>query len=300
MKIFIVYKPKEKAWGGGNQFLRGLKEDLSRKGVVTESVAEADVIFFNGYQEIFDFIKCLVLHPRKKRIWRLGPIMSLHRSGVKWKIIDWTLNILSSAFANIVFFQSTWSLKEARKRGFLKKKNVFIINNASDSTIFYPKSRLPSIPIRLIYTSWSANPKKGFSFLKYLDKHIDTKRFAITFVGNLSFKPKTINVKSPMNSQNLAIELRNHDIFISPTKDDACSNAILEALACGLPVVALRSGGNQELVKDGGLLFSNEQEMLQAIDTVARDLDGFRGRITVKSISEVADEYMSAICDSIK
>jgi glycosyltransferase involved in cell wall biosynthesis len=46
------------------------------------------------------------------------------------------------------------------------------------------------------------------------------------------------------------------DLFCLATQREGCCNAIIEALACGLPVVTTRVGGNPELVREGedGLL----------------------------------------------
>jgi sugar transferase (PEP-CTERM/EpsH1 system associated) len=45
--------------------------------------------------------------------------------------------------------------------------------------------------------------------------------------------------------------LRALDVFVLPSIGEGISNAILEAMATGLPVIATRVGGNGELVKDG-------------------------------------------------
>ncbi len=62
------------------------------------------------------------------------------------------------------------------------------------------------------------------------------------------FHPPTTRVEEVFNAM---------DAFVLSSKSEGCSNVILEAMACGVPVVATRAGGNPELVQDGetGLLF---------------------------------------------
>jgi glycosyltransferase involved in cell wall biosynthesis len=45
--------------------------------------------------------------------------------------------------------------------------------------------------------------------------------------------------------------LRAMDVFVLPSTNEGISNTILEAMACAVPVVAARVGGNPELVADG-------------------------------------------------
>lgn len=71
------------------------------------------------------------------------------------------------------------------------------------------------------------------------------------------------------------------DVFVLPSLAEGISNTILEAMACSLPVVATRVGGNAELVVDGetGLLVprADPQAMAEALLRYLDD-DSLRSR----------------------
>lgn len=54
----------------------------------------------------------------------------------------------------------------------------------------------------------------------------------------------------PGERADVAALMRNMDLFVQPSLGEGISNTILEAMACGLPIVATRVGGNPELVED--------------------------------------------------
>jgi glycosyltransferase involved in cell wall biosynthesis len=68
------------------------------------------------------------------------------------------------------------------------------------------------------------------------------------------------------------------DVFCLATSNEGWANVFLEAMACGLPVVTTRVGGNAEAVPEGscGLFFilENSSEMKEAlIEALQRDWD---------------------------
>ncbi|HKY20060.1 MAG TPA: glycosyltransferase [Vicinamibacterales bacterium] len=71
--------------------------------------------------------------------------------------------------------------------------------------------------------------------------------------------------------------LRSIDVFVLPSRSEALSNSLMEAMACGCAVVASRVGGNVELVQDGrtGLLFEsgNADELSLALRRLIENQD---------------------------
>jgi glycosyltransferase involved in cell wall biosynthesis len=95
------------------------------------------------------------------------------------------------------------------------------------------------------------------------------------------------------------------DVFVLPSRHEGMSNAVLEAMAAGVPVVVANDarGGNRELVEDGVQGFVVPLEDCGALArAIARLLDepalaramGHRGRRTVQAryaMEHVADRY---------
>ena len=151
---------------------------------------------------------------------------------------------------------------------------------------------MPDNKINLISSSWSDNARKGFYFYQYLDQNLNFDKYKMTFVGNSPIKFRNIKQIPPVNSAELAEILKKHDIFVFASRNEPCSNALLEALACGLPVVALDSGSNRELIKMGGEVFSDSVEMIQKIDVISNNYRQYQSQIPEYRISVSSDMYL--------
>jgi glycosyltransferase involved in cell wall biosynthesis len=106
---------------------------------------------------------------------------------------------------------------------------------------------------------------------------------------------KNIQVIPPIASLELAKLLREHDVYLTASRNDPCSNSLIEALSCGLPAVYLKSGGHPEIVGEAGLGFKTAEEIPVLMERMAEDLGAFRGKIRVLKIEDVADRYLEVL-----
>ncbi len=87
--------------------------------------------------------------------------------------------------------------------------------------------------------------------------------------------------------------LRAADLFVLPSRTEGLSNALLEAMACGLPVVATRVGANEEVVRDGetGRLapMGDDAALASTLDALLADPE--RARLGARGRQVVAARY---------
>ena len=283
--------------GGGHQFLRALVAELERRGLVVELnriSRGTPVCLFNSFN--FDFRRLRrFARPDCRMVHRVdGPI------GVYRGFDDGTdgrIQKINRDLADATIAQSRFSLDAHRELG-IELAEPVVIGNAADPLIFYPPDARETVAgrkLRLVATSWSDNPNKGADVFRWLDEHLDTERFELTFVGRPAEPFARIATVGPLASGPLADELRRHDAYIAASRNDPCSNALVEALACGLPALYRASGGHPELVGDAGVPFTEPDELADALDRLAAELEERRAAIRVTPLAEVADRYLEVL-----
>jgi glycosyltransferase involved in cell wall biosynthesis len=295
LALFHEYAPPPS--GGGNQFVAALARELESRGLAVEwnrISGATPACLFNSFN--FDF--------RRLRRFARDGVRMVHRVdgpiGVYRGFDDGTdrrLAELNDALADATVFQSAWS-RDAHERLGLRLREPVVIPNAPDPAVFHPPAQrepLAGRRVRVVLSSWSDNPRKGADALAWLDANLVRTRFELTFVGRARLDLEHTRVVPPLPSRELAELLRGQDAYVAASLDDPCSNALLEALACGLPVAFRRSGGHPELVGEAGVGWDEPGELGDAVARLAEELDERRAAITVPALADVADRYLEVL-----
>jgi glycosyltransferase involved in cell wall biosynthesis len=185
----------------------------------------------------------------------------------------------------------------------IKRGKVHLIFNGIDTMRFSPATetrKAPNSEVRLVNVGRMyhvKNPKllieSFYEALKEYHEIILTmvgdgeEREAIeTLVAKLKIKDKVILVG---NQENVETYLRNADIYISTSNVEGVPLSVLEAMACGLPIISTKAGGIIDIVTNGesGILveIGNKEEIKNAIIRFCKN-SALRKKIGEKALEE--------------
>ena len=296
MKIFIMYAFKDGPHGGVNQFLKALKTYFEHKGIYTDVLSDADIVLFNSSNATKEVLEAKKVYPGKLFVQRIDGPGRLYNDKHDYR--DIIVNTMNLLLADATVFQSNFSREANYRMGLTHNRYETTIINAPNEDIFNCNGKTPfdrNRKIRLIASSWSSNWNKGFKTYQYLDKNLNFDKYEMFFVGNSPVPFQNIHVVEPLRSDKLADKLRDCDIYITASKKDPCSNALIEALFCGLPAVVLNDGGHPEIVGACGRTFSYDEEIPRLLDDIVENYDKCVSKKLLLGMEQTGDLYYNFI-----
>jgi glycosyltransferase involved in cell wall biosynthesis len=183
--------------------------------------------------------------------------------------------------AHVVVANSTAAAEQLRSEG-IPAARIHVIPNGVDCDLFTvpPRQR----PIRRIVTVANLRLEKGHDTLiaamsLLAGRHPDVEVVIVgdgplrsTLVRQVNLRGLRSRIRFLGERPDIASQLAGADLFVLPSRTEACPNAVLEAMSSGLPIVATRVGGVPELIEDGidGLLVPADEpnELAGAIESL--------------------------------
>jgi glycosyltransferase involved in cell wall biosynthesis len=302
--------------GGANSFLVSLRRCLRREGVsFTRHISDSfDIAFLNALTNNLTVHDLRRIQSRGKPIIhrKVGYIVSgppHMRSVTDGVIFGDRLQLDFAPFIHHTVFQSNYSRDTFLSSGFTGPFSV--IHNGSDNNVFNQNSATgffdpgPSISrlfwdgkstFRFAIVTWSMDPNKGFDeYLRFDTALNKTPGIEIWFIGRCppEIKFRNIRMFPPQRHRNLARLLKQCHGFIQMARFETCSNALIEAINCGLPVIYLDSGSAREIASYYGVKYCGCPE-----DSIAHLMQRYevlidRIRVHPYTIHRAASEYLN-------
>lgn len=173
------------------------------------------------------------------------------------KNFSWKKETISN-LKNLTVISPSYWLKNLAIETFLRKFPIEVVHNGIDISVFRSlgEKRQDSKVILGVANVWET--RKGFDDFIKLSKILDSS-YQIVLVGLNEKQIKTIpnniiGIGRTNNVHELAELYSSAYAFVNPTYEDNYPTTNLEALACGTPVIAYDTGGNNELSKEHVLI----------------------------------------------
>jgi glycosyltransferase involved in cell wall biosynthesis len=206
---------------------------------------------------------------------------------------------------------------ELRALGFRSDQLELIPNGVEVAEIEAKATYAPADPIRVIFVG-RLEEAKGLDILlkavKIFADHDSVPECQLLLLGKGALKPQLQALAASLGISDrvhfagevaeVPVYLRQSDIFALPSRAEGISNALLEAMACGLPCIASDIPGNRALIRheQNGLLVQPDDEtaLAEAFQRLAGDAGlqeqlGRAARRTTEEqfdISQIARRYL--------
>lgn len=156
--------------------------------------------------------------------------------------------------ADVVTAVSRYSAE--RTREVFRCQNIQVIHNGVDTTTFHPLPRShPNTPFRLLYVgNWSE--RKGVGLLGPLLQRLGPD-FELHYTADRNGHhrqyglPSSCRCLGRLGATELVRAYQTADALLFPSRLEGLPLTVLEAMACGLPVIAARVASLSEVVEHG-------------------------------------------------
>ena len=164
---------------------------------------------------------------------------------------------------------------------------VQVIPNGVDTTFFAPADPRPCNRSPVLLYAGRISEEKGLDDLVTALAGLRDIDWHMHFVGDGPFMPSLKTCVSQADIEDrvtytgwtsreqLVAHYQSADLFVFPSRHEGMPNSVLEAMACGLPILATRIAGNEELVEhttNGHLVPPNSPDTLaKALRTMLED-----------------------------
>lgn len=276
-KYYTLIRPKYVSTGN----FRGVFKKHNRKAFRNaakrgfESVSgKVDVIYGHFWQSVSAAMPIAKAHNLPLVASSGEEIVNKKRFGNSEKFIASLHNYVSGTI-----HVSSNNRDECKATGLVKDDASIVIPNAIDNKLFYPRDRqqcraklnIASDDFVVAFVG-QFTPRKGTLRLDEALRQLDDKQVKAFFLGKGPDVPSYNNLLhcGTVMHDDVPSYLSAADVFVLPTTNEGCCNAIVEAMACGLPVISSNLPFNYDILDDTNSIMVDPMDVNQIAHAIAK------------------------------
>ena len=187
---------------------------------------------------------------------------------------------------------STENRRKCIEYGLTDEENVIVLPNCVDAELFHPmdaSTKKKELGISendfvIVFTGSFIHRKGALRVVEAINKLNDPHIKSIFIGAPMKGDDCTPNCngivfRGRVDHDDIPIYINSADVFVLPTLKEGCCNAIVEALACGIPVISSNRPFNDDILNENNSLAINPEsidEIADAIKKMMKDKDLYR------------------------
>lgn len=185
-------------------------------------------------------------------------------SKISARFISYPLEMKHIQASDVVMTVSKSIAQELREYH-LNPDEVLVVGNCIDEKFFFPKKRKSQNDKKYILFAGSMDREKGLFDLVDCGRYICSERSDISFIlagsgrdlNKLKRKARKAGLQDrfkflgQVEKDQLVKLYQNATLFVLPSYHEGLPTVLLEAMSCGLPVIATDVRGNRDVISDG-------------------------------------------------
>ena len=193
---------------------------------------------------------------------------------------------------NGVISVSTENKRKCIEFGLAKESRIVVLPNCVDDSLVHPtdgsqireKLKLSKEDFLIAFVGGFIERKGPNRVLSAIRK-IEDDHIKVMFIGKyiggevFDLNGKEVVFKGSLDHENLPLYLGASDAFVLPTLKEGCCNAIVEALACGVPVISSNRPFNDDILNEGNSIQVDPEDVdaiSKAIYTLKSDRELYK------------------------
>lgn len=261
---YKVYRPYSLSFGNHGKWLLRLVNKFNQRGIDKAlSTVSPDILYGHFWHSAYKMLKYAKSHNK--------PLFVACGEGddALEQLVASLTNEQKIEFAkavNGVISVSSENKRKCIEFGLSSEKNTVVFPNCVDDKLFYPQEvdnfkkslGISKDDFTIAFTGAFIH-RKGSARLSEAISKLNDKHIKSIFIGK-NLQPECsptcdgIVQSGPVEHDEIPLYLNCADVFCLPTLKEGCSNAIVEALACGLPVISSDRPFNADILNSNNSL----------------------------------------------